>query len=60
MERERGLAFHAPLWPGFGFLARSQYVDTFFVGSLLCSEKLFLGYAGFLLSPKTNTWFDLS
>ena len=30
-----------------------------FVGSLLCSEKFFSGYSGFLLSPKVNIWFDL-
>ena len=30
-----------------------------FVGSLLCSERFFSGNSGFLLSSKTNIWFDL-
>ena len=30
-----------------------------FVGSVLCSERLFPGYSSFPLSSKINIWFDL-
>ena len=47
-----------PMWPGFDTrIGRHMWVE--FVGSLLCSERFFSGYPGFLLSPKTNIWFDL-
>ena len=54
----RALAFHnvAP-----GSNRRHMWLE-FAVGSLLCTERFFSGYSGFLLSSKTNTskfQFDL-
>ena len=47
-----------PMCPRFNsWTRRHKWVE--FVGSLLCSERFFLGYSGFPLSPKTNIWFDL-
>ena len=44
-----------PNWPGFkSWRQRHMWVE-FVVGSLLCSERFFLGYPGFSLSSKTNT-----
>ena len=44
--------------PGFDSRTRCHmWAD--FVGSLLCSERLFSGNSGFPLSSKTNVWFDL-
>ena len=51
-----------PMWPGFNSRRRSHMWVEFVVWSLLCSERFFSGYSGFLLSPKTNTskfQFDL-
>ena len=43
-----------PTWPGFkSWRQRPMWVE-FVVGSLLCSERFFSGYSGFLLSTKTN------
>ena len=42
----------SPMWPGFNsWTLRHMWVV---VGSLLCSEKFFAGFSGFLLSSKTN------
>ena len=42
-----------PMWPGIDFrILHHMWVE--FVGSLLCSERFFLGYFGFPLSSKTN------
>ena len=46
-----------PIWPGFQTVTR-HHVWIEFVGSLLCSQRVFPRYSGFPLSPKTNTiWF---
>ena len=40
-------------WPVFdSMICRHTWVE--FVGCLLCSERFFFRYSGFLLSPKTN------
>ena len=45
-----------PMWPGFdSHTRRHMWVE--FVGSLLCTERFFSGYSGFL-SPQKPT-FDL-
>ena len=41
------------MWFGFNSLTR-HHTWVKFVGSLLCSERFFPAYSGFLLSPKTN------
>ena len=43
-----------PIWPGFKYRRRCHIWVEFVVGSLLCSERFFSGYSGFLLSSKTN------
>ena len=43
-----------PVCPGFDSWTRSHMWVEFVVGSLLCSERFFSGYSGFLLSSKTN------
>ena len=47
-----------PTWSGFDFPFR-RHMGTELVGSLLCSERFYPEYSGFVLSPKTNIWFDL-
>ena len=43
-----------PMWPGFDSRTRRYMWVEFVVGSLLCCARLFSGYSGFPLSPKTN------
>ena len=43
-----------PMWPGFDSRTRRHTWVEFVVGSLLCAERFFSGYSGFLLSAKTN------
>ena len=43
-----------PMWPGFDSRTRRHMWVEFVVGSLLCSERFFSGYSGFLLSSKTT------
>ena len=43
-----------PMWPGFKSQRRRHLWVEFVVGSLLCSERFFSGYSGFLLSSKTS------
>ena len=43
-----------PMWPGFDSQTLRHMWVEFVVGSLLCSERFFSGYSGFLLSAKTN------
>ena len=41
------------VWPGFDSpIQRVMWAE--FLGSLSCSKRVFLGYSGFPLSPKTN------
>ena len=43
-----------PMCPGFDSRTRCHMWVEFVVSSLLCSERFFSGYSGFLLSSKTN------
>ena len=43
-----------PMCPGFDSGTRRHMWAEFVVGSLLCSERFFSRYFGFLLSSKTN------
>ena len=43
-----------PMCPRFDSRTRRHMWVEFVVGSLLCSERFFSGYSGFLLSSKTN------
>ena len=43
-----------PVQSGFKSQRRRHVWVEFVVGSLLCSERFFSGYSGFLLSSKTN------
>ena len=47
-----------PMWPGFDS-GTQRHMWVQFVGSLLCTERVFSGYSGFRLSSKTKNWFDL-
>ena len=47
------------MWPGFDSrIGRHLWVE--FVGSLLCSKRFFPGHSGFLISPNTNIWFNMT
>ena len=51
-----------PMCPGFDSQTRRHMWVEFVVGSIPCFERFFSGYAGFLLSSKTNIFkfqFDL-
>ena len=43
-----------PMCPGFDSWTRRHMWVELDVGTLLCSERFFFGYSGFLLSLKTN------
>ena len=52
--RSGGSARLPPMWPGVDSRTRRHVWVEFVVCSLLCSERFFSGYSGFLLSLKTN------
>ena len=47
-------AYLPPMWPGFDSRTWRHLWVEFVIGSLLCSERYFSVYSGFLLSLKTN------